>query len=71
MKDNFDFIEFWAKEFNKNPKKNRAILNKFINSQISIAQKRLKKLKPEKLIKIFNIKNEKVIEMIYKRSQMK
>ena len=40
MKDDFDFIEFWAKEFKKNPKKNRAILNKFINAQISIAQKR-------------------------------
>lgn len=68
MKNKFNFIEFWAKEFKKNPKKNRAILNKFINSQISIAQKRLKKLKPEKLIKIFNIKNEKVIEMIYKKT---
>ena len=64
MNEKFDFVEFWAKEFKKNPKKYRPILNKFIDSQIFLAQKQLRKLEPDKLIEIFNIKNKKVIQMI-------
>jgi len=68
LEDNFDFVEFWAKEFKKAPERNRKVLNKFINSQISIAQARLKSLEPSKLIKLFNIKNQKIIDKILKKN---
>ena len=65
MNQDFDFVVFWANEFKRNPKKNRLVLIKFINSQIKISQKSLEKLEPAKLIKIFNIKNEKLIQKLY------
>ena len=63
----FDFIEFWALEFKKNPEKNRKILYEFIDSQIKIANDRLKKLSAEQLIEIFDIKNEEIIKKLKKR----
>ena len=68
MKEKFDFNKFWAMEFKKNPEKNRKVLNKFIDSQIKMAQKRLNQLDPEKLIHIFNIKNEEVIQRLLNNS---
>ena len=67
MKKGMDFIEFWALEFKKDPKKNRKILNEFIDAQISIAQSRLKKLDVNQLIEIFDIKNEEIIKRLEKR----
>jgi hypothetical protein len=62
MNKEFDFIQFWAEEFKRNPIKNRKILDKFVTNQILLAQYQLKKLPPEKLIQIFNIKNETIIQ---------
>lgn len=62
-----DFVKIWAEEFKKNPEKNRKILMKFVNSQIFMAQARLKRINPEKLIKIFNIKNEEIIKALYNK----
>jgi hypothetical protein len=66
MEKDFDFVTLWAEEFKKDPKKNRKLLEKFVTSQILYAQRQLKKLPPEKLIKIFNIKNKEIIKMISK-----
>ena len=64
MSQEFDFIQVWAEEFKRNSIKNRKILDKFVTNQILLAQYQLKKLSPEKLIKIFNIKNEKIIQRL-------
>ena len=67
MKKELDFIQIWAEEFKNNPQKNRKILNQFVTAQILHAQKQLKKLPIEKLIKLFNIKNKEVINSISAR----
>lgn len=64
MSKEFDFIQFWAEEFKRDPIKNRKILDKFVTNQILLAQYQLKKLPPEKLIQIFNIKNEMIIQRL-------
>ncbi|MHA1264454.1 MAG: hypothetical protein ACTSRS_04385 [Candidatus Helarchaeota archaeon] len=71
MSDSLEFIQIWAKEFKKNPDKNRKLLIKFVSEQISLAQDRLNKLPIEKLIKLFDIKNQKVIEMLSKKQSKK
>ena len=65
MKENFDFIRIWAEEFKRNPKKKRKLLDQFVTAQILQAQRQLNKLSPEKLIKLFNIKNEELIEKLF------
>lgn len=60
--NNIDFIEFWAHKFKKDPQKNRKLLKEFINSQIMIANERLKKLNSNQLIEIFNIENDEFIQ---------
>lgn len=67
MRKNIDFIQIWAEEFKNNPKKSRKLLDKFVTAQILHAQEQLKKLPPEKLIKLFAIKNEEVIKIISTR----
>ncbi|NVM30319.1 MAG: hypothetical protein HWN65_15850 [Candidatus Helarchaeota archaeon] len=69
MRKNLDFIQIWAEEFKKNPQKNRKLLNQFVTAQILYAQKQLKKLPIEKLIKLFNINNEEIIEIISTRKR--
>jgi len=68
LKEEFDFNKYWAKKFKENPKKYRPILNKFINAQILHAQKQLEKLPTEKLIKIFGIKNQELIQKLNERN---
>lgn len=65
MEKEFDFIRIWAEEFKRNPKKYRKILDKFVTLQILQAQRQLKKLSPEKLIKLFDIKNEEIIKRLF------
>jgi len=69
MKKEMDFVQFWAKKFKQNPEKSRKLLNSFINNQILRAQAQLKKLPPNKLIEIFKITNEKIIESLFAESQ--
>ena len=64
MQTDKDFLQIWAEEFKKNTKKNRLLLDKFITAQILQAQNQLKKLPIEKLIKIFGIKNEELIQTL-------
>lgn len=66
MRKNLDFIQIWAEEFKKNPQKNRKILNQFVTTQILHAQKQLKKLPIGKLIKLFDIKNEEIIDRLFR-----
>ncbi len=61
-----DFVQIWAEEFKKNPIKNRKLLDKFVTCQILQAQNQLKKLPLEKLVPLFNIKNEEIIKMLRK-----
>ncbi len=69
LEKDFNFNRFWAKKFKENPEKYRPLLNKFINAQILHAQKQLDKLSAEKLIKIFEIKNEVLIEELNNRTK--
>ena len=69
MSDDFDFVIFWAKEYKKNPEKNRMLLNKFINSQMQICRKALEKLDPNKIIDIFDIRNEKLIKRLLNKEK--
>ncbi|MHA1649101.1 MAG: hypothetical protein ACTSYB_02815 [Candidatus Helarchaeota archaeon] len=62
-----DFIQLWAEYFKKNPESSRKCLNEFIAAQISLAQTRLIKLPIEKLIQLFDIKNQNIIRMIIER----
>ncbi len=64
LEQKFDFVELWAKKFKENPEKYRPMLNEFINAQILHAQKQLRKLPTEKLIKLFNIKNTDLIKKL-------
>ncbi len=70
MKEEFDFVNFWAREYKKNYHKNRSLLIKFVNYQIKTSQDFLKKLEPNKIIQIFNIKNKNLIEKLKKRDKL-
>lgn len=59
-----DFIHIWAEAFVRDQKKNREILNRFVTAQILSAQERLKNLPLEKLIKLFDVKNQEIIKKI-------
>ena len=61
MKKEFDFTKKWAEHIKKNPDW-RKQHNNFINAQIIKANTQLKRLSKEKLKKLFNIKNEKVLK---------
>ena len=69
LEKNLEFNRLWAKKFKENPKKYRPLLNRFINAQILHAQKQLNKLSTEKLIKIFKIKNQVIIEQLNNRNK--
>ena len=59
----------FIKAIKNNPKKSRKLLDKFVTAQILYAQKQLKKLPPENLVKLFAIKNKEVIEIISTRKR--
>ena len=67
MKKEFDFTEYWALEFKKDPKRCRKLLNEFINAQIDLANIRLSKLSVDQLKAIFDIKNEEVLAKLKKK----
>ncbi len=67
MKKEFDFIEFWAVEFKKDPQKCRQMLNEFIDSQIDIANARLRKLSADQLKELFDIRNEEILKKLKKK----
>jgi len=69
MKEDFDFVVFWAHEYKKNYKKNRSLLIKFINSQIKTSQKLINKLESSKIIRIFNIQNKKLIKKLKEKDK--
>ena len=68
MKKEFDFTEYWASEFRKDPKKCRELLNEFIDAQIDLANARLSKLSADQLKTIFDIKNEEILAKLKKKS---
>lgn len=69
MTKDLDFVHFWANKFKEDPKKYRKTVYKFVDAQIALAQARLNKLPPEKIIKIFQIKNEQLISTLMENSK--
>ena len=57
---NIDANKLWANYVKNNPDWRRQHTN-FINSQLIDAIKKLKKLSKDKLIKLFNISNKKIL----------
>ncbi|MHA1785440.1 MAG: hypothetical protein ACTSX4_01160 [Candidatus Helarchaeota archaeon] len=64
MKKELNFVQLWAEEFKRNKQKSKCLLDKFLDSQIQQAQLQLKKIGIDKLIKIFNIRNKRLIEKL-------
>ena len=68
MKKKFDFTEYWALEFKKDPKRCRKMLNEFIDAQIDLANARLSKLSVDQLKLLFDIKNREILAMLKEKS---
>lgn len=59
-----DPLKIWIEYIKRNPNW-RKEHDKFINSQLIHANKQLKKISKEKIVKIFGIKNKKLIKEIF------